>query len=145
MTTETKRPTAEEQWEQVQAGGVSTAQDILELYQEVQAEETTTERIEEIQQEVRDWPLEVSVRRAGWAGVGDELEPDEFMILLGTGGPAMRITGEFESKINGCCRFPANAAMQVQDWFKPWTTCNTTDEQDEALMWFCSEFYFGEG
>ena len=139
MTTETKRPTPEEQWEQVQAGGVSTAQDILELYQEVQDEDTTTERIEEIQRQVHEWPLSVQVRCAGWWGICEELKPDEFQILLGTGGPAMRITGDI-----GQHGEPCNPLMQVQDWFKPWTTCNTTDEQDEALRWFCSEFYFGE-
>ena len=141
MTTETKQPTAEEQWEKVQAGGVSTAQDILELFQEVQAEDTTTERIDEIQEQVQEWPLSVDVRCTIWQSPGTEdWEPNQFQILLGTGGPAMRITGDI-----GPHGEPCNPLMQVQDWFKPWTTCNTTDEQDEALMWFCSEFYFGEG
>ena len=134
--------TAEEHWKQVQAGGVSTAQDILELFQEVQAEGTTQERIEEIEQEVRDWPLSVDVRDTAWQSVGATIhwEPNEFQILLGTGGPAKRIKGDI-----GPHGKPCNPLMQVQDWFKPWTTCDTTDEQDEALMWFCSEFYFGEG
>jgi len=140
MTTEARKPTAEEQWEQVQAGGVSTAQDILELYQEVQAEGTTDERIEEIQQQVRDWPLSVDVRSTSWVSVGAEMEADEFQILLGTGGPAMRITGDIDEY-----REAGNPLMQVQDWFKPGTTCDTTDEQDEALCWFISLFYFGEG
>ena len=141
MTTETKRPTAEEQWEQVQAGGVSTAQDILELFQEVQAEDTTTERIDEIEQQVHEWPLSVDVRSTAWRSVGSqELEPDEFQIVLGFGGPAMRIHGSIDAHGEPC-----NPTMEVQDWFKPWTLCDTTDEQDEALMWFCSEFYFGEG
>ena len=140
MTTETKQPTAEEQWAEVQAGGVSTAQDILELFQEVQAEDTTTERIDEIQEQVQEWPLSVDVRCTIWQSPGTEdWEPNEFQILLGTGGPAMRIIGEF-----GAHGEPCNPLMQVQDWFKPWTTCNTTDEQDEALLWFCSEFYFGD-
>ena len=140
MTTETKQPTAEEQWEKVQAGGVSTAQDILELFQEVQAEDTTTERIDEIQEQVQEWPLSVDVRCTIWQSPGTEdWEPNEFQILLGTGGPAMRIIGEF-----GAHGEPCNPLMQVQDWFRPWTTCNTTDEQDEALLWFCSEFYFGD-
>ena len=94
MTTETKQPTAEEQWAEVQAGGVSTAQDILELFQEVQAEDTTTERIDEIQQQVHEWPLSVDVRSTSWVSVGTEHESDQFQILLGTGGPAMRITGD---------------------------------------------------
>ena len=141
MTAETKQPTAEEQWEQVQAGGVSTAQNLLQLYQEAQAEDTTTERIEKIQQQVQEWPLSVDVRCTSWRSPGTEdWEPDEFQILLSTGGPAMRITGDI-----GEHGEPCNPLMQVQDWFKPWTTCNTTDEQDEALRWFCSEFYFGEG
>lgn len=140
MTTEARKPTAEEQWQQVQAGGISTAQDILELYQEVQAEGTRDERIEKIQQQVQEWPLSVDVRSTSWVSVGAEMEADEFRILLSTGGPSMRITGDI-----GQHGEPCNPLMQVQDWFKPWTTCDTTEEQDEALLWFCSEFYFGEG
>ena len=139
MTTETKRPTAEERWEQVQAGGVSTAQDILELYQEVQAEGTTEERIDEIREQVQEWPLSVDVRCASWWSVGAEMEPDEFQVLLGTGGPAMRITGDI-----GQHGEPCNPLMQVQDWFKPWTLCDTTEAHDEALRWFCGHFWFGE-
>ena len=60
-----------------------------------------------------DSPLEVLVR-SGWAGVGEELEAEEFMILLCTGGPAVRIKGELEGGE------VTRAWMEYQDWNTPW-------------------------
>lgn len=59
-----------------------------------------------------DSPLEVLVR-SGWAGVGEELEAEEFMILLCTGGPAVRINGELEGGE------VTRAWMEYQDWDTP--------------------------
>lgn len=141
MTTETKQPTAEEQWQDVIDGGVRTASEILSLFEEHQDEETTEERKEEILREVHEWPLSVEVRTTAWRSVGSqELEPDEFQIVLGMGGPAMRIHGSIDAHGEPC-----NPTMEVQDWFKPWTECDTTEAHEDGLAWFCSEFYFGEG
>lgn len=140
MTTQTKRPTAEEQWQEVQDNGVRTASEILSLMEEFQDPETSDERKEEIETEVQEWPLSVDVRCCSWRSPGTEdWEPDEFQILLGTGGPAMRIVGDI-----GQHGEPCNPLMQVQDWFKPWTLCDTTEAHDEALRWFCGHFWFGE-
>ena len=95
MTTQTKRPTAEEQWQEVQDNGVRTASEILSLMEEFQDPETSDERKEEIETEVQEWPLSVDVRCTSWRSPGTEdWEPDEFQILLSTGGPAKRITGD---------------------------------------------------
>ena len=37
-----------------------------------------------------------------------------------------------------------DAVVEVQDWFKPWTDITTTTpEEDAALLWFASLFYYG--
>jgi len=90
--------------------------------------DTVRERLEEM-------PLSVRVRD-GWRSPGDESDgPEEFEILLSTGGPALRIYG----KIDG------EHALQWQDWGTPWTDYrDTTDEQDQAIATFVGLFYLGE-
>jgi hypothetical protein len=80
-------------------------------------------------------PLSLDVR-SGW-GTPSKLEPEEFQILLSTGGPALRIIGDLEDLS------PANARLEYQDWGTPWTEYLNTDY--EALQWFSSLFWFGEG
>lgn len=56
-------------------------------------------------------------------------------ILLGTGGPAVRVSvfTDFEGNI-------LSAEYQFQDWFKSWTTA---DNQNQALMKrFANQYYF---
>lgn len=83
-------------------------------------------------------PLSVEVR-GGWHSVGEEPDPapEEYRILLGTGGPAVRIIGEF-----GAHNEPKSATLQVQDWGTPWTDYRKADES--ILMAYVSVFYFGE-
>lgn len=83
-------------------------------------------------------PLSVTVRE-GWKTVGGESELKEFQILLATGGPALRIVGDI-----GAYGVAQNPVLQWQDWGTPWTEYPTTSEQDEALLAYCQQFYFGE-
>jgi len=85
---------------------------------------------------IRQDPLAISVH-SGWANVGDELTPDEFMILLCAGGPAVRIVGELNRGQ------PCRARIEHQDWFEPWRDYVEPGTQD-ALLTYCSQFYFGE-
>ena len=62
-----------------------------------------------------------------------------YMILLGTGGPAMRITGELDEY-----DMPASADYQYQDWGTEWTSGRPNSEQEKLLVDFASLFYFGE-
>ena len=84
--------------------------------------------------------LDVQVR-ADWHNPGDTdgSKPNEYFILLGTGGPASRILGE----LNHYCE-PTSAVFQYQDWFKPWTVAHTTTEEDATLLEYASQFHFGE-
>ena len=90
--------------------------------------DTLRERIEQM-------PLSVQVRD-GWHAPGAESDgPDEFEILLSTGGPALRIYGAIDGRPD----------LQWQDWGTPWTDYrDTTDEQDEAIARFVSLFWFGD-
>ena len=64
-------------------------------------------------------------------------EPIEFKILLSWGGPALRIIGEIEEN------YAVNPKLQYQDWGTPWTDLEITEDQQDALNWFCNCFYFG--
>lgn len=84
---------------------------------------------------IQEDPLSVEVR-SGWGNVGDEMQAEEFCILLCTGGPAVRIRGELD---NGN---PCRAWMEYQDWGTGWT--QFYDASQDTLLAYCSEFYFGE-
>lgn len=95
-------------------------------------EETARQRIEED-------PLSVLVR-SGWYSLGAEdadTKPEEFEILLSTGGPAVRIIGNLDE--NG---EPTRARLEVQDWGKPWTEYFQTER--DTLLAYCRCFCFGE-
>ncbi len=130
--------------------GQGHAESILELYNAYKAlddgEETATADgetftdMDEIIEHIQEYPLSVLVSY-GWVEPGKLPEdgPEEYEILLGTGGPATRIIGRL-----GRFNQPDTAKLQGQDWFKPWQATETTSEQDEAILWFAQQFYFGE-
>jgi hypothetical protein len=89
-----------------------------------------------IEDEMREAPLSVEVR-SGWREPGDvaSLDPDEFRILLSTGGPALRIMGELGRWESSRCW------LEIQDWGTPWTRMFTQHEyESNALHWFADLF-----
>lgn len=58
--------------------------------------------------------LEVQVR-SGWCNSKEDMEPEEFFILLCTGGPALRIRGRLDRGE------PSRCWLEYQDWGTPWT------------------------
>lgn len=74
-----------------------------------------THRMEKAVERIQEDALSLEVR-SDWVGLGDEMEPSEFCILLATGGPAYRIRGTL-----GRYAEPDRAWLEVQDWGKPWT------------------------
>jgi len=66
---------------------------------------------------------------------GEFPTPERFRILLCTGGPAVRITGE----LNGYGE-PETARLEYQDWGTPWTVYT---DYDYDLLSFADQFYFG--
>ena len=101
------------------------------------------------QEEARNEALSVEFR-SGWTSNPEEMKPEEFKILLSTGGPACQIVGKIDY---GSCE-PIDIEIQYQDWGTPWEPLqlnstyadkspNITSDY-EALEWFCNCFYFGE-
>ena len=95
------------------------------------------EKLEEIKESVLNSALSVEFRSGWYSSLDDELVPEEFKILLTWGGPALRIIGELDNYI------PINPKLQFQDWGTPWTDFKITEDQQDALNWFCNCFYFG--
>jgi hypothetical protein len=89
---------------------------------------------------IQEDALDIQVR-SDWYSPGDAdgAKPAEFMILLCTGGPAVRIIGDLD---NG---EPSRARIEYQDWFTPWTELvDITSDEREALLTYSRTFYFGE-
>ena len=73
------------------------------------------EDLEDAMRRIYEDPLSVDFR-SGWTSCGDDMQPEEFQILLCTGGPAVRILGEL-----GFDGEPCRAWLEFQDWGTPWT------------------------
>ena len=84
-------------------------------------------------------PLEIAIR-ADWHSPGDKADVDlEAKILLCTGGPAVRIIGGLDQ-----WKQPDSAKIEYQDWGTPWTELWTDAEEEEAMLTYARQFYFGE-
>jgi len=99
---------------------------------------------DEARQRIEEDALSVEVR-SGWYSPGasdDDRAPEEFCILLCTGGPAVRIVGKL-----GMHGEPERAWIEYQDWFTPWRTLVPTpgESDGDALLTYARVFYFGEG
>ena len=89
-----------------------------------------------IREMVLEDALSVQVR-TDWHSLGDDPELGQFKLLLCTGGPAVQIKGDL------CGGQPEHAYLEFQDWFTPWEMYReTTEEQDAALLWYASQFYW---
>ena len=96
------------------------------------------EEIEQTKESILNSALSIEFR-SGWTSNPNELEIEEFKILLTWGGPALRVIGDLNQY-----KEPENIKMQFQDWGTLWTDFEITENQQEALNWFCNCFYFGE-
>lgn len=91
---------------------------------------------EDAEQMIHEDPLSVEVR-SDWTSPGDEMTPEEFQILLSTGGPATRIIGELDEHGEPC-----RAWLEVQDWGKPWTEYFAGSEAVEVLLTYARCFIY---
>jgi hypothetical protein len=92
---------------------------------------------DEARERIQDDALSVQVR-SDWYTPGEVPDaPEEFCILLTTGGPAVRIRGELDQY-----QQPCRAWLEVQDWFLPWTEYQAADS--DTLLTYAQVFYFGE-
>ena len=124
--------------------GLDQAQAWLTSVREmIAALETEDEKAREAaQQTIDESPLCVEVRNSEWRGVGADKDsaPDEYRIMLCTGGPAVCLTGSLDPYGQ-----PETAFLQYQDWFTPWATYPALAEDSGVLRDYASCFYFGEG
>lgn len=93
---------------------------------------------EDAQERIQEDPLSVEVSDGFYTAGGESDGPSDFIILLGTGGPATRIIGEL------CDNEPYRARLQVQDWFTPWTDYRGDAISSDDLLTYCQQFYFGK-
>jgi len=96
------------------------------------------EEIEQIRESINNSALSVEFR-SGWSTNSEKLEVEEFKILLTWGGPALRVIGDLDQY-----KQAENIKLQFQDWGTPWTDFQLSENQENALNWFCNCFYFGE-
>lgn len=82
-------------------------------------------------------PLEVTVR-SGWYAPGSEGSglPEEFCILLCTGGPAVRIVGELDVG-----SVPIKPRVEYQNWFEPWKELPLGDKKRAAVLRYVQCFF----
>ena len=122
------RACAEHEWT------IERLDEALELAElEAAAGDCTDE--EDARQRIQEDPLEVQVR-SDWTNPGETLEAGEFMILLCTGGPAVRIVGELNRGE------PCRAWLEYQDWGTPWT--QWFGASSDTLCEYAANFFFGE-
>jgi hypothetical protein len=81
----------------------------------------------------------LSIELSGTWTPGGTPKADKAIILLGTGGPATRIVCELDDDMQ-----PHRAWIEAQDWGTVWTECFNCIEQ-ETLLTYCQQFYYGEG
>ena len=109
----------------------NNAEELAQLLEDANGNSDKEEALDAIQQD----PLEVQVR-SDWTNPGETMEANEFMILLCTGGPAVRIVGELNEHGEPC-----RAWMEYQDWGTPWT--EYSGATSSTLCRYASHFFGG--
>lgn len=93
---------------------------------------------DEAAQRIREDALSVEVRD-DWRAVGDDSgDLTEFRIVLCTGGPHVQIRGELDGTM------PARAWLEYQGWGTPMTERVNQPGDQDALLAYAREFWFGE-
>jgi DNA repair exonuclease SbcCD ATPase subunit len=107
---------------------------------ELEGEAGDCEDRDEAERRIQEDALSVQVR-SGWYAPGDKHyatdHPEEFKILLNTGGPATRIIGQLDEYNQPC-----SASLEAQDWFLPWTEYVNADQ--DVLLDYARCFYYGD-
>ncbi len=94
---------------------------------------------DDVRERVQESALSVEVR-SGWSTDPADLKPEEFRILLTTGGPALQIMGELDDHGE-----PRRAWLECQDWGTPWTEYHGDACSMDDVLAFARCFSFGEG
>jgi hypothetical protein len=103
---------------------------IQELLQNLDNAETEEDR-ESSYMELCEYPLEIRTQKEET----DYRMETSYIILLCTGGPAVRVYGQKD--FNGIA---LSARLQAQDWFTPWEDVHLTKNEHETIVDFAN-FY----
>ena len=112
--------------------------EMVAAYKQAEANDDDEAR-EQARERIQEDPLSVQVR-CPWQSVGEEnVKPDQYNILLCTGGPAVRIIGTLSEHLE-----PDSACIQYQDWGTSWTDYPLISEQIAIVLEYAQHFYYGE-
>lgn len=115
---------------------------IRELVLKLNDDGLTDEQREEARDEITQGPLSIVVRD-GWRNVNamhNDEGPEEYEILLSTGGPALRIYGHLSEHSEA----DDDPRLQWQDWGVPWTDYPLDGEERDAVASYARCFYFAD-
>lgn len=90
---------------------------------------------DEARERILEDALSVEVR-SGWASLGETLQPEEFRIVLCTGGPHVEIVGDLDDNSE-----PDRVRIIYKDWG---TSGELFDFDRDAVLTYCRQFYFGD-
>ena len=103
---------------------------------ELEAAAGDCEDREQAEQRISEDALSVEVR-SGWHSPHEDAEsPDEFRIVLCTGGPPVEIVGDLDQYSQ-----PDRVRILYRDWG---TSGELVDFDHEVVLTYCRQFYFGE-
>lgn len=97
---------------------------------ELEAQANDCEDAEEAQQRIQDDPLSVEYR-SGWSNPGEDLTPEEFRVVLCTGGPHVEIVGDLNQHGE-----PASVRVLYRDWG---TSGELFDFDHDAVLTYCAQ------
>jgi len=106
---------------------------IVALMNRLNALEDDYEARDTIEQEARENALSIETRTA-WSTDPTDSEPNEFRIVLCTGGPHVEIRGDVDLD---------HVQLDYQGWGDPMQSLYGTLEESALLEQYCHLFYFG--
>jgi len=109
----------------------------LEELAELEAAAGDCESEDDARERITCDALSVEVR-SDWHSVGGDSEPTEFRIVLCTGGPHVQMVGELAQGE------PSRAWLEYSDWGTGLTERVNHDGDQDALLAYARQFYFGE-
>ncbi|MFN7817779.1 MAG: hypothetical protein ACK5OQ_16240 [Burkholderiales bacterium] len=111
--------------------------DALEELAELEETAGDCESEEDARQRIEEDPLSIEVR-SGWGNIGEKLKPEEFRILLCTGGPHVELQGDLDNYLQ-----PSRVRVIYTNLGE---SCEyfPDDYERDALLTYCRQFYFGE-
>lgn len=126
-TSELTAPPEFLEWEKVNGESLDSMREELA---ELKKEAGNCADQEDAQQRIQDHPLSVEYR-SGWSNPGEDLTPEEFRVVLCTGGPHVEIVGDLNRHGE-----PASVRVLYRDWG---TSGELFDFDHDAVLTYCAQ------